>query len=87
MNNQFVKAKENKMARACSKREGGKLRARYWWRNLKEIHSLGDNRRSSWVDGITMDLKQDGLAWSGFIWLKTVSWRTLVKAVKSSRFP
>ena len=75
------------MAGACSKHGGGKMRARYWWRNLKEIYFLSESRRSNLVEIITVDLKQDGLEWTVFIWLKTVNWRTLVKAVKSSRFP
>jgi hypothetical protein len=81
LNNQFVEASENKIGGACSKHGGGKLR-----RNQKEIYSLGDSQRSSWVDNVTMDLKQDGLARTWFIWLKTVNWQTLVNVVKSSRF-
>jgi hypothetical protein len=63
-----------------------KMRAGDWLQNLKEIYSLGDSRRSRWVDNITVDLKQDGLAWTGFIWLKTDNWQTLANAVKSSQF-
>ena len=53
----------------------------------KEIYSLGDSRRRNLVEIITVDLKRDALAWTGFIWLKTVNWRSLVNAVNSSRFP
>lgn len=38
------------------------------------------------MDNVRMDLKQDGLEWVGVIWLKTDNWRTLVNAIKNSRF-
>jgi hypothetical protein len=65
-----VKVKENKMAGACSKHARGKMRAGDWLQNLKETYFFGDSRRSRWVDNIAVGLKQDALAWTGFIWIK-----------------
>jgi hypothetical protein len=39
----------------------------YWWENRKR--PLGRSTRR-WVDNIKMDLRDDGVVWTGLIWLR-----------------
>jgi hypothetical protein len=61
--------KENEMNRSSSTNEREQICTITYWLEAKRKRPLG-RPRCRWVNNIKMDLRWDGIMWTGLIWLK-----------------